>query len=63
MYPSVQALARPIVADFFRFYVANDASIAEAAAYVPLNAQQRSELEDDLNALLAQAQLLGEPDE
>ncbi len=63
VYPSVQALARPVVADFFRFYVANDASIAEAAAYVPLNAQQRSELEDDLNALLAQAQLLGEPDE
>ena len=37
VYPSVKALARPVVADFFRFYVANDESIAQAAAYVPLN--------------------------
>ncbi len=58
VYPSVKALARPVVADFFRFYVANDASIAEAAAYVPLNDAQKQQLQSDLEALLAQAKAL-----
>ena len=68
VYPSVRALTRPVVADFFRFYVANDDSIAQAAAYVPLNEEQKQQLQDDLDALLAQARELvpsqsGAPDE
>lgn len=58
IYPSVQALARPVVADFFRFYVANDDSIAQAAAYVPLNDEQKQQLKSDLDALLTKAQAL-----
>lgn len=58
VYPSVQALARPVVADFFRFYVANDDSIAQAAAYVPLNDEQKQQLKSDLDALLTKAQAL-----
>jgi len=58
VYPSVQALARPVVADFFRFYVANDDSIAQAAAYVPLNDEQKQQLQSDLDALLIKAEAL-----
>jgi phosphate transport system substrate-binding protein len=56
VYVSVQGLARPEVREFFDFYVANDASIAEGAKYIPLNAEQRLVLEQDYNALLARAE-------
>ena len=44
VYPSIQALARPEVRTFFDFYVANDASIAEGAKFIPLNDTQRAAL-------------------
>lgn len=51
VYPSKQALAQPQVKAFFDFYVANDASIAEAALFIPLNDEQRTKLEADYAAL------------
>lgn len=55
VYPSVQALALPQVREFFEFMVANDASIAEGAQYIPLNDTDRAALEAGLAALLAKA--------
>jgi phosphate transport system substrate-binding protein len=58
VYPSVQALTRPEVRDFFTFYVNNDASIAEGADYIPLNEEQSAKLISDFNELLAKAAAL-----
>ena len=58
VYPSVQALARPEVRDFFTFYINNDASIAEGADYIPLNEEQSAKLISDFNELLAKAAAL-----
>jgi phosphate transport system substrate-binding protein len=55
VYPSIASLAKPQVAAFFDFYVANDASIAEGAQYIPLNEAQRATLQSDYAALIAQA--------
>lgn len=58
VYPSVQALTRPEVRDFFTFYVENDVSIAEGADYIPLNEEQSAKLKEDFAALLAKADAL-----
>lgn len=58
VYPSVQALTRPEVRDFFTFYVNNDASIAEGADYIPLNEEQSAQLISDFEGLLAKADAL-----
>jgi phosphate transport system substrate-binding protein len=58
VYPSVQALARPEVRDFFTYYVDNDASIAEGADYIPLNEEQSAQLISDFEVLLAKAAAL-----
>jgi phosphate transport system substrate-binding protein len=55
VYPSVASLAKPQVAAFFDYYVANDASIAEGAQYIPLNEAQRATLQSDYAAIIAQA--------
>jgi phosphate transport system substrate-binding protein len=55
VYLSVQALARPEVKTFFDFYVENDASIAEGAKFIALNADQRQELRSEYTELLNQA--------
>ena len=52
VYPSKQALQRPEVKAFFDYYVANDASIAEGALFIPLNEEQKSKLEADYAALV-----------
>lgn len=51
VYPSKAALARPEVKAFFDYYVANDASIAEGAMFIPLNDEQRTKLAADYAAL------------
>ena len=51
VYPSKQALAQPQVKAFFDYYIANDAAIAEAALFIPLNEEQRAQLEADYAAL------------
>ena len=55
VYPSVQSLADPIVAEFFQFYIDNDAEIAKAALYIPLSDTAQEQLVTDLAALLTQA--------
>ena len=42
---------KPQVAAFVDFYVANDAKISEAAKFIPLNDEQRQELEDAASTL------------
>ncbi len=52
IYVSTKAYAdEPQVAGFVDFYVENDAKIAEAAQYIPLSDDQRSELEEAAGAL------------
>ena len=51
IYPSKQALARPEVKAFFDFYVANDATIASDALFIPLNEEQKAKLQSDYAAL------------
>ena len=55
VYPSVAALKQPQVKAFFDYYVANDASIAEGALFIPLNEEQKAKLQSDYQALVAQA--------
>lgn len=51
IYPSKQALAKPEVKAFFDFYVANDATIAADALFIPLNEEQKAKLQSDYAAL------------
>ena len=51
IYPSKQALAKPEVKAFFDFYVANDATIASDALFIPLNEAQKAKLQSDYAAL------------
>ena len=51
IYPSKAALAKPEVKAFFDYYVANDATIATDALFIPLNEEQRAKLEADYAAL------------
>ena len=51
IYPSKQALAKPEVKAFFDFYVANDATIAADALFIPLNEEQKATLESTYASL------------
>ena len=55
IYPSVAAVKQPQVKAFFDYYVANDASIAEGALFIPLNETQKAALQSSYDALIAQA--------
>jgi phosphate transport system substrate-binding protein len=55
VYVSTEALQRPVVADFFKYYVGNDGEIAQAALYIPLSPEGQVKLESDLATALAQA--------
>ncbi len=55
VYVSTQELQRPVVADFFKYYVENDAEIAQAALYIPLSSAGQAKLKSDLAAAIAQA--------
>ncbi|MGB3016017.1 MAG: hypothetical protein WBB41_15440, partial [Candidatus Nanopelagicales bacterium] len=49
IYPSIQALgSNPAFASFLTYYVENDAEIAEAALFIPLNEEQVSTLNTQL---------------
>ena len=48
---NASAAEKPQVKAFVDFYASNDADIAEAAAYIPLNEEQRSELESAASSL------------
>jgi hypothetical protein len=52
IYPSGPALSgKPQAAGFVEYYVANARKIAEEAMFIPLNAEQESELKADLRHL------------
>lgn len=53
VYPSADALAKPQVLAFLEFYIENQATIAETAGFIPLNADQEAE------ALERKASLIG----
>ena len=55
VYVSTEALQRPVVADFFKYYVDNDAGIAQAALYIPLSPDGQVKLKSDLESALSQA--------
>ncbi|MFB4269183.1 PstS family phosphate ABC transporter substrate-binding protein [Nonomuraea sp. GTA35] len=55
IYPKAESLKRPEVLAFVEYYVANHKQIAEDAKFIPLNAQQETELKADLDKLKAQA--------
>ena len=50
IYPSKAGLAKPQVKAFLDFYLENDADIAEAAQYIPLSDQQKSEAKSTYDA-------------
>ena len=52
IYPSQSALERPEVEAFVRFYIENVDTIVEAAAFIPLNDEQKTELQEQFDELL-----------
>ncbi|MGW2563241.1 PstS family phosphate ABC transporter substrate-binding protein [Streptomyces sp. NPDC001514] len=54
IYPNAAALDRKEVEAFVEYYVENNADIAKAAQFVPLNSQQEAELKKDLATLRKQ---------
>jgi phosphate transport system substrate-binding protein len=52
IYPSQEALERPEVEEFVGFYIENVDAIVEAAAFIPLNDEQKSELQEQFDELL-----------
>ncbi len=54
IYPKASSLDKKEVEAFVEFYVENNADIAEKAQFVPLNAEQETELKKDLETLREQ---------
>lgn len=52
VYPSADALQKPQVLAFLEFYITNQATIAETAGFIPLNADQEVEALDRIQSLL-----------
>ncbi|MGH8823404.1 MAG: PstS family phosphate ABC transporter substrate-binding protein [Jiangellaceae bacterium] len=52
IYPSAEALERPEVEGFVRFYIENIDAIVEAAGFIGLNDEQKTTLSDQFDALL-----------
>ncbi|HJU98598.1 MAG TPA: PstS family phosphate ABC transporter substrate-binding protein [Jiangellaceae bacterium] len=52
IYPSAEALERPEVEGFVRFYIENIDQIVEAAGFIGLNDEQKATLSDQFDALL-----------
>jgi len=52
IYPSAEALERPEVEGFVRFYIENIDQIVEAAGFIGLNDEQKTTLSDQFDALL-----------
>jgi phosphate transport system substrate-binding protein len=56
IYPSLKALGdNQAFGEFLSFYVANDSEIADKAQFIPLNDEQRTELQDAYKAATAAA--------
>jgi phosphate transport system substrate-binding protein len=51
IYPSKASLDKPEVKAFLDFYLENDAEIAEAAQYIPLSDEQKTEAQSAYDSL------------
>ena len=51
IYPSLKSLQKPEVKAFFEYYVNNDAEIADAAQFIPLNETQKADLKAKFAAI------------
>jgi phosphate transport system substrate-binding protein len=52
IYPSKAALDKPEVKAFLEFYLENDAEIAEAAQFIPLNDEQKTEAQSAFDSIV-----------
>ena len=52
IYPSAEALARPEFDAFLEFYIANQASLTEAATFVPMTEEQTQAAEEEISKLI-----------
>jgi len=52
IYPAKASIDKPQVKAFLEFYLANDADIAEAAQFIPLNDEQKSEAQSAYDSLV-----------
>jgi phosphate transport system substrate-binding protein len=55
IYPKTDAMTRPEVVAFVEYYVEQNKQVAEESKFIPLNAQQESDLQAALEKLKAQA--------
>jgi phosphate transport system substrate-binding protein len=55
VYISIESLAKPAVADFFQYFVDNDAEIATGAKYIPLSDADQARLKSEFATMLEQA--------
>jgi phosphate transport system substrate-binding protein len=55
IYPKATSLKKPEVLAFVEYYVANAETIAGEAGFIPLNAEQKTELQSDLQTLQSSA--------
>jgi phosphate transport system substrate-binding protein len=51
IYPSAEALQKPEVVEFLRFYIENQAELTEAAVFVPMTEDQTAESQQEVDAL------------
>ena len=52
VYPSAEALAKPEFDAFLEFYIANQASLTEAATFVPMTEEQTQASEEEISKLI-----------
>ena len=52
IYPSAEALAKPEFDAFLEFYIANQASLTEAATFVPMTEEQTQASEEEISKLI-----------
>jgi phosphate transport system substrate-binding protein len=53
VYPSAEALQRPEMVSFMRFYIENQEELTTAAVFVPMTEEQTSESQQEVDALAA----------
>jgi phosphate transport system substrate-binding protein len=53
VYPSAEALQRPEMGSFMRFYIENQEELTTAAVFVPMTEEQTSESQQEVDALAA----------
>ena len=52
IYPTAEALSRPEVDEFLKFYIDNQATITEQATFIPMTEEQAAESSDEIEKLI-----------